>query len=122
MHVDDVAGSSPFVKIINVLRDYCEPLTDLLLESRQSEVRRVRLNPEHSCASLIVEAQHEVGIGSETFGRRHLVNVVTLPQPSVITESGHAGLRGDSRTCQHNDSHTPIVDYSAESCGSGRVL
>ena len=80
MHVDHVARSRAFVQIVDVLRHQQHIADKFALQPGQRAMCGVRFHTCQRRAPRIVEAQHQVRIARERFGRSDVLHPVPLPQ------------------------------------------
>ena len=78
--VDDVRASSPFVQIVNVLRD--DGNIVVLLEGSYEAVPFVGVRFQHSFALRGIESEHQLRVLFVALGRCHLFHRVLVPQSS----------------------------------------
>jgi len=103
MHVDEVLRSRRLVQAVDVLRNDGDGAIVLAVQTRQREMRRIRLHAGMPAPAVIVEVVHELRVAPEAFGRRHLTVVVLRPDAVLVAKRGDAGLRGEPGTGEHDD-------------------
>jgi hypothetical protein len=93
------------VQVVDVLGDDGDAATALVsvlaLEPRERNVRRVRFGALQPAAALVIEFVHELWVGTEALGRRHLAVIVLGPDAALVAECRKPGFRGE--TCAGED-------------------
>src|SRR5262249_1172814 len=87
-----------FMQTIDVLRAQQEPLRQGSFEFRQRDVRRVRLRPGSSPATIRVVLPDQLRIALPRLDVRQLV--LAVPAPACTLEDRNAALRADSGSGQ----------------------
>lgn len=95
MHVDHALGTGLFVQIVDVLRADGNGSAKRLprrFQSRQRQVRRVRLHLAKLAAPQVVELQHAMRIALITLDAGHFLDREPFPKPVFVAECRKSGL------------------------------
>ena len=94
MHVEDVARARPLVQGVDVLGAKEKAVSDFLLELRQREVRRVRVDGARVLSPLRVEAPDEPRVAPE--GERAAVYKQASPADRITPDTPPLLLTNDA--------------------------
>src|SRR5262249_37062662 len=76
-------------------------------ECGERAVRGVGLHAAELRAALLVEAPHRAAVARPRLGRRDVLGPVALPQPAMVAERAHAGIRRHAGAGQHDHVRAP---------------
>jgi len=82
VHMDDIAATGPFMKVVNILGDQQHFTGEFRFQSGQGQVGGIGLHcvAQQLLATQIIELVHQAGIGGETFRGGDILNAVFFPQ------------------------------------------
>src|SRR4029078_7000892 len=79
MHVDQPLRSGALVQVIDILRNETKVARPLLVQPRQRQMRRVRLDGPELFATSIIEGVHKRGVARERVGGANVLAPMSLP-------------------------------------------
>ena len=103
MHVDQSFGPCPFMQIVDVLRDNQQISVPGRIQPGKRLMRGVRLRLLDVFAPHVVKPQNQIGIARKTFGCRHVLDAMPLPQAACAAESVDPAFGRNAGTRQDYD-------------------
>jgi hypothetical protein len=103
VHVDDVPRSCPLMKVVHILRAEEEAFPQLLFESGERDVRRIRLCRCRDTPTHGIELPDQPGIASPRIRRGYFFDPVVPPESTYAPESWDAAFRAHSCPGKNED-------------------
>jgi len=103
MHVNSALRSSLLVKVIHVLRAEEEAFPQLLFESGEGDVRRIRLCRCRDTPTHGIELPDQPGIASPRIRRGYFFDPIVPPESTYAPESWDAAFRAHSCPGKNKD-------------------
>ena len=103
MHVDQPLRPSPFMQVIDILRDDQQFARPRPVERRQRLMRGIGRHIVQLRAPLVIEAMHQRGIARDRFGRADILDAMPFPQSVRPAKGGKPAFGGNPRAGEDDD-------------------
>ena len=103
VHMEHALRPGAFMQVVDILRHDQQLALPFAVEPRQRLMRGVRVLRLDGFAPHVVEAQDQLGIAFEGFGRGDILDPVLLPQSALGAEGVDPAFRADARAGENDD-------------------